>query len=432
VSPVLIADTVLSEEKDMRLRGVLAEVSLENSSFDLSLKPFHSRRKNKPGFGELSVMVDEETTYEVNGEAVDSSAGLAALSALDEDAAIVASGTWNTDSKQYLATQVLAGSSVPWDDADILKGTVVSRVGNELTVRGAVFELADGEYAFNDEVTVSLSEETQIRAAQDKRHRHHRGGVDLSLVDISVGSSVVVNGDYLDESTLDASEGHVRIHKTLLSGNVVSVSPLALELNLINGRQIDIFDFNGTGTSEESDADPLSYEIASSGFQNDLALNDPVRVSGFVSAFGSAPEDFGATTVINNTSVRSHMKLSWGGDGSSMAIADISDAGILFDASEEDVKHTMHQAGMRTDLQSLESMPLVVAGDGEGLFTISQEGETQVYNDFSEYVTAVNEIMANGALIAKFYADGYYNGVENTFSSLKMRLKLVSANEDLE
>jgi len=216
VNPIWIADTMQEEPKPMRLRGALAEVDESGSSFDMNLRPF---RKQLDRFGEATVFVSADTEYEINGALVDSVNGLTSLSELDGRVPVIARGSWDKETQQYTATEVLAGSSVPWAEADILRGTVVARSGNEVTVRGALLELSDGRFAFNDDFMLLVGDATRVLK---------RGERESDLADISIGSALRVTGTLLDDQTLDASAGTVRVMGTSLSGRVVTADPLQL------------------------------------------------------------------------------------------------------------------------------------------------------------------------------------------------------------
>ena len=132
VDPVLLADTEFNNPKSMRLRGLLDEVSTEDHAFSLSVRPFRHFSGN---FGTVRVHISEDTLFEVDGEVFDADTGLSQLQGLGSEAPVITAGEWNRNERAYLATQVYAGSSVAWADADLLKGVVVARTDNELTVR---------------------------------------------------------------------------------------------------------------------------------------------------------------------------------------------------------------------------------------------------------------------------------------------------------
>ena len=85
----------------------------------------------------------------------------------------------------------------------------------------------------------------------------------------------------------------------VIKGVVVSVEPLAVDLLWINGRRPDLFDFSGTGAEETSDAERDYYEIDSGSLTlENIDFRDVVKTRGFITPFGSAPEDYEAHTMI--------------------------------------------------------------------------------------------------------------------------------------
>ncbi len=85
-----------------------------------------------------------------------------------------------------------------------------------------------------------------------------------------------------------------------VSGLVASVSPLEVDLQHINRRMVERYDFTGTGITPDNDADPDRYQIDNGLLSlNSLGLAEPVRVLGFPTPFGTAPLDFTAKTIID-------------------------------------------------------------------------------------------------------------------------------------
>jgi hypothetical protein len=66
----------------------------------------------------------------------------------------------------------------------------------------------------------------------------------------------------------------------------------------INNRSVDLYDFSGTGSDSASDADAEFYQIDSGSLSLEgLGVTDTAAVTGFPTAFGTAPPDFAARTV---------------------------------------------------------------------------------------------------------------------------------------
>ncbi len=417
VQPVFIADTILEEPKPFRLRGLLGAVDSESELFSMDLRPFRVRNG---AFGSVRVHVGDDTAFEVDGVSLDADEGLTALALKGSGTAVITQGAWDREAREYVATSVYAGSSVPWDQADILRGTVVARSGNTLSVRGAIIQLSTGSFIFNDTFTVEVSENTVMT---------QRGEESPSIDGISVGSAIYATGD-VEDTTLDASEGIVRLVKSNVAGSVVATSPLAVDIAYINGRRAALYDFGGTGTSEASDSDPENYEINTNTLDISSVTNgDPIRVRGFTAAFGAAPEDFYANTLVDVADLRGHMVVNYGLIGSATGMSAVDEEGILLNIDDALFRHHIVIAGIPTDLETLDQVPMAVPGGERGIFTIWVNGRLEVYTFYDEFSSALQADLDEGARIVRFDAHGYYDRAMGTFTTQRLGIILNNRSE---
>ncbi len=415
VSPVLVADTILEEPKPHRLRGVLGRVNEAEKTFNVMMRPFRHRLHR---FGSLKAHVSDSTSFEVDGQMYMGDAGLVKLADLPPAAAVVVLGILDYNQRQFNALEVYAGSSVPWGDKDIVSGNVISRTGDTLTIRGATIIRTNGSFAFNDNVTVNLSANTSVVKQADATNTYSKD-------DISVGQNVTILGRLSSATNLDINADHVRMHYTRLTGTVVSVSPLAVDLQGIDRRRIALFDFAGTGIDSANDADANNYEVDSGtlGLAN-LQNGDPVKIRGFVRSFGQAPEDFTAQTIIDVGSVRAHLAVAYG-EGSVNAISSISDVGIQLDLTDAGNLHHMFRAGVATDLQGLVSMPLIAPRDNDkGLFVIARGVSLRVYSTYTEFQQALVTILDGATGVISVHTHGVYDGNENKLIARNINVRL--------
>jgi uncharacterized protein DUF4382 len=421
VKPVLIADTLLEKPKPHRLRGVLGAVDEITQTFNVLMRPFRHGLNNR--FGKLKVQVSEATRYEINGETYASDMGLAQLAGLEPVVPVIVIGELSarsgvTERRKFNALEVYAGTSVPWGNKDIVSGNVISRSANTLVIRGATLIRVDGSFVFNDTVTVNLSDTTTVVKQADVENRY-------TINDLSVGQHVVISGNIIDSANLSLDAEHVRMLFTNVSGSVVTVSPLTVELQSINRRRIVMFDFSGTGTDAASDADAANYEVDSGNLTLDnLQIGDPLIARGHVRPFASAPEDFTAQTLFDATNMRAHLVTTFV-ESSVNAISDMSDAGLLLNLDAAANKHHLYRAGISTDLLSFVSMPVIVPGDsGNGLFVITQAESIRVYTDFSSYQSAVNGLLDGVTEVIAVHANGVYDVNLNQLVSSKINIRL--------
>jgi len=129
----------------------------------------------------------------------------------------------------------------------------------------------------------------------------------FDIDDISVGQRIVVFGTLTDDAPgnlqFSAANAYARKRLSKLRGSVEALPGtqpwLALNLTSINNRSIGLYNFTGTGSDPASDADATFYEIDSGSLSLEgIAVADSLAVAGFPTAFGSAPADFTAQTVV--------------------------------------------------------------------------------------------------------------------------------------
>ncbi len=299
VEPVLYAEVDRELDKPQRLRGPLQSVNVDNGTFHLFIHPFHARLVTgaRP-FGSVNVHTDDNTYFEIDGQAYTGADGLAVLALEPKFTGVIVKGFYRLRPKRFEATEVYAGSSVPGGEMDAATGSVVARNGDILTLRGVTIQRRDGVVVFNDTVTVTVADSTIVRkSASMETH---------TPIEISVGQRIVVFGTLtstdINNLQLDASNGYVRMLFTDLRGQVVANDPVFdkfdLYLTAINGRNPAIFDFTGTGQSPAEDAEPGNYELNVGTLDvSPILVGMSVQARGFVTPFGSAPKDFDATSI---------------------------------------------------------------------------------------------------------------------------------------
>jgi len=426
VNPVLIADTQLEDPKPHRLRGLLDNVDVANAELDIVLRPFLHQRRHS--FGSLTAHTATTTHYEVDGVEYTGEAGLIALAALEKGSAVVAKGILDIENRQYNATEILAGTSVPWGTKDILQGSIISRDANALTVQGGVVLRAEGGYQFNENIQVLIDENTQVFKQGDADTAHLTS-------DISVGQRVMILGvpaiTIGDEYAMDATEGTVRMKYSQVTGLIKSVSPLTVDTQRINGRRSVIYDFTGTGSDAITDADPANYEINTGSLPLDqLSDADPIKVRGFPQPFGQAPEDFVAKTLIDVSQVVSHMVIGYTPMGSDTAIVSVDSEGLTLSLDGTGHAHFLEQAGIIIDLNNLDSAPYVQPKEtNAGLFVISKRGNVNVFSDYEAFQTALNDALNNGVKVRGVNVFGQYDSNTNTITAGKIGVRIVEQIE---
>ncbi|MBB6094558.1 hypothetical protein HNQ60_003445 [Povalibacter uvarum] len=408
-TPSLVASLEPVDEKDLRLRGPLVSVDAASSSYVVDVRPF-GHRSGK--FGQVTVYTNASTAFEVNGTASTGAAGLQALATAGAGTQTLAVGTLSRGDRRFDAQTVYAGTSVPGAGVDAVLGNVLSRVGDELIVRGGTLDRSDdGSSRFiRDPIVVRVSSTTKVL----------RVGAPSSSAfdsqDVSVGQRVLAFGSIEDEAgaaVLDATQGRVRMLPTHLSGTVhdVSAGNLELQLESIDGRAVGAFDFAGTGASADQDADPDSYEVSTGFLGGNLREGRSVRVLGFATTFGAAPPDFEARTVVDMRDSRSSLTVTWGMDGTDAPFSTADDSGLIVDLQNPDLGrlHVLRTGWRVRDLLDLPASPQLVPTGDRAAFVVASRGSCRSFHEFADFLAEIQRQLTAGGAARSLTAHGVYD-----------------------
>ena len=425
VQPFLLASAELETDRSHRLRGLLAEVDEAQETVTLNVRPFRHRRGE---FGSLSFTVSDGTLYEVNGTTYTGADGLAVLAELSaEDAQIPVVAGGMIEEGSLVAETVLAGSSVPWTEHDVARGSVVARSGDSLTLSGVVVEYADGLVARRDQLTVRLGVATAVTAL----------GLDNDTLDadsISVGQRVTAFGALADDVTLDVTDGRVRMNVSQLTASVLAVDDLVLDLHYLNARRPGVFDFSGTGVDAGNDADPAAYEVDTASLAlMSVATDDLVRVRGHVNAYGSAPADFLALSVIDLAVDDRAAALAAAWPRAEDPTTGISSGRIGINLSE--ARAVLKVRGVPIDATNpLESVDLLAPESGRGLYAVAVRGddsgrrEIHLYRSFADLADELLRQLQAGNGFKRMTVHGRYSSESdmNELEAVRASFELVA------
>jgi hypothetical protein len=429
----IVAEVHPVDEKDIRVRGPLVAVSEDEMSYTIAVRPFHDRVGD---FGRFKVRVTDETEFEVDGDMWLGVEGLRALNAAGQGTPTVAKGTLTTSDRTFTADLVLAGSSVPGHDADAVVGNIIKREGNFLTIRGATIiprdTATDRRVHFHDDVVVEVGPDTKVFR---DGYRHS----DLSTDALSIGQRVTVRGNQPIPSTdaaapqvlFDATQGAVRMHVTHLSGVVNMIVPGQADITLhsIDRRRAAVFDFTGTGPSEDLDADPANYEIRTGTLTlSDFASGKPIVAYGFPTAFGMAPPDFTGRSFIDYSDVRSALGVGWGKEGTIAPFLSSGSDGLVLDNRNGDIdqRHYIKQGPVLIDLTALDSNTTIIPREsGRMLFSIKSRDSLRLYSDWDDFVNDLNASLDGATTARSMHAYGQYDVDSNTFTAYKLGIFLL-------
>ena len=422
VTPMLVADVNPDSPKPHRIRGPLDAVDMQAGRFTLILRPFNLLQGDH---GRISFITNSNTTFEINQTTYQGTSGLTVLAQQPRLTATVALGTLDLVTRRFTATEVLAGSSVPFGTSDVVTGNVIARSNNNiLTVQGAEIARSDGTLSFRNTVSVTIASGTKVV-------KQTAVGGTFDIGSISVGQRVTVFGTLNMLGTMDASTGLVRLLVTQLNGTVNSVSgsTVAMTLARIDGRPIGPFIFSGTGTAPGTDAKPTSYQVATGALPlTGITNGTPLKVRGFVQPFGqaTATDDFHAITLIDVTNAPATLVVGW----PSLEAAPFNSyppGGLVVNLLNAGSLHDIFRGGVDTPLSTAAAdAPTVQAiNPARGLFVIGENGTAQVYTvqvytRLSSYQAALRVELAAGRKARSFVATGgtYVDASKTLTSSL--------------
>lgn len=432
--PFVVAEVSPVDEKEIRLRGPVADIDVSEMTYTVALRPFRDRDGD---FGRATVNVTDDTNFAIDGESFAGVAGLEALEAAGTGTPSVAFGVLDVATRSFTAEEVLAGSSVPGIDRDAILGSIVARNGNILTVRGATIFPTDRRAHFHDTVYVEVGAATKVVKDGDRNAA-------VTIADLSPGQRVTVRGSQTSSSTdatapdvlFDATEGVVRMHLSRLSGTVNAVLPgeTTVDLQAINGRRVSVYDFTGTGMTPDTDADPGDYQVATGALGlAAFAEGKPVVAKGFPSAFGFAPPDFTARTLIDFTGVRSRLGLGWGSAGTAAPFLSMGSDGLVIDHLNPaiDVRKYIKQGPVLIDLTTLPSGTRIVPSTADRvLYSIKSGDSIRLYTDFEDFVADLTASLDGATVARSMHAAGRYDAGANEFTAVKLGIFLKDAPMD--
>jgi hypothetical protein len=356
-----------------------------------------------------------------------------------DGATLVATNTDDTtgttiSSVSFSASQVLAGSSAQGWGFDRVSGIVTGRSGDTLTVDDGTLIANDGTNTLiAGTATILIGPNTTVT-------QFGAGSVESNgSTQISVGSLIYAYGTASSVSsssvTLDASAGRVRIGQSTASG-IVSTVPatggsLTLNLTTLGGRSIKAFDFLGTGTSASADANPAQYKVTTGSLTlTNATAGEPVEATGYVTAFGTAPPDFGAQTLLDYTTINAELVVDWN-SGTAAPFASYNTSTIIVDARNSAIgtRHEIQIGGQTVNIVGIAQDPQIVANSSANtVFTIghSVSGSFESFNTYSAFISELQTELTGSVLATNLTAVGQYTANSYSFSASSITLTLAN------
>lgn len=403
VDPVIVAAADSAANVTQQVRGSLSSTDVGEDNFTLDISPFQG---GSGDYGDVIVRATSSTAYIVDQKVHIGSSGVKALDVDGKGTPVLAVGSFDFGKHIFIATQVLAGSSVPGGTKDAIEGVVVARNGNTLTLLDS--NLYHGSnVAFHDTATIDVDSSTVVRESDTPT-------ISKSISNISVGQRILVFGKFTSatSTTLNAAGGFALLEFTDVDGSVLSLvdagenSSVNLNVEAIGDRPISMFDFSSTPSN------PSNFEVAlpCSCLNTGVAIGDPVIVSGFAPKFGTSPPDFNAQALTDFNLADSILSVRWAGAGSRSAFSSVeASSGIVVNLSSSPSEADLREGAEVTDLSSLSAVPAAVS-KALGIYAIQKSGSTQIYVNFTDFVAALQSDLSAGSKVKGFFAVGGYDG----------------------
>jgi hypothetical protein len=446
ITPMVAASMLPIDTKPVRIRGPL--VGARGTFFTTDVTPFDN---SVAGLGQLSITPSDTTTYEINGFVSTGSTGLVQLGALPTNTLTSAFGTLTasnaaatpatptttpasaatvpasttTSGVSFAASHVLVDSSVQGLNLDRVSGIVSARSGNTLAIEDATLVQTDGTNTFVGGTTI-------VNVGPNTLVTFFGQGVAevISPQQISVGSSIDALGTVGTTSAggtlIDASAGHVRLDLTTASGLVAAQGSGALTLNLTNlgGRAIGAFDFAGSGAT----ANQYAVTTAALDLTN-AVVGAPVEVTGFPSAFATAPPNFAASTLLDPTTIQAELVIDWSG-GTAAPFTAFDSSAITLDVHNTGIgpRHQIQIGSQIIDLAGLSSDPMITPNttDSITLFSIGHAASFTIesFNTYDAFITQLQSELNGGTQATGMTAVGQYTAATFAFSATSITLFL--------
>jgi hypothetical protein len=423
VSPFMVANPTPVDTQPVRARGLLVGANPSSSSFVENIRPFEDSYYGP--VGALTVNTSASTYFNINGTIYQGASGLAALNAEPAYTPTTAYGTIGslaTITPAFTASSVYAGTGVANAAYQQVKGFVIARSGNTLTLRGVEYIYQEGvsatPFAYYPTATVTVGPSTVV--TQDG------SPTPVSAQAISVGQRIAAVGVGSVSSsttvTLNATAGWVRLQSTPVWGTLSSgaLGSATLDLLEIGPYAPATFNFAGTGSVSANDANPASYLLGTGTVdESATAAGTLLRADGFVAPFGSAPPDFVATDVAPGTSEESDLIVQWS-TGSAAPFTSYDSTSLVVNLSGAAL------AELVTGPQStpLTGTPSITISGGRQFAVGNATSGISVFDSAAGFAADLTSTLNGSNKVFKLVAMGSYDPATNTFTATRVDLAL--------
>ncbi|MBV8910464.1 MAG: hypothetical protein JOZ89_06860, partial [Gammaproteobacteria bacterium] len=351
-----------------------------------------------------------------------------------------------TITPSFNATAVYGGTSLENPVAEFVSGTVSSRSGSTLNLRGVTYfpppvlanpPIVNGAAvttAFYANVPVTLGSSTVV-----SENGVATGG--LSPDSISVGQEITVSGQATvntstgEPQSIDASAGQVQLLSTPLWGtlNSASAGTAFLDLLALGDFAPSTFDFAGTGTTSANDATPANYQVATGAVDVSAipAATPPLfEMNGLVTPFGSAPPDFSATSIAPASATLQQLVIEWSNAAAATTpFSSFDSTGLVVDLANTALSPTVRYIRTGPDITPLPASPafkITTAGANLVLAVGSAalSSGVSVFNTAAGFAGGLHTALNGTNRVFRLVAYGQYDSGTNSFIASRIYVAL--------
>jgi hypothetical protein len=451
VHPMFTVTAAPIYEKPVFTRGLFVFTDTNAGNFVMNTRPLHDVLNNP--FGALTVIPNAQTYWNINGTVYVGNAGLTALSTLQSETAELQVGVvatpgfpfGNLDNIQpnITAAQIYVGTSLESTIQDHITGIVASNANGTMEILGAALVDRLGLYGYQTYVPVTVGNQTLVTVDGQN--------VQANLGDVAIGQFIDVSGqdtvtdDGLNNPTsLDATQGEIRLQPTTLWGSLSSATPGSANVNFISPLtgwfmhyEPFALDFGGAKLPSGVDSTLTDYVINTG--STDLSSTAPGTLMQFV-GLGNAPGQepptppyFTASTSTPASSLPQQLVIEYGANGSvnpfSAIIADPTTGDQTIYVNLQDI--TLNQAVINsgpqtTNIIGLPTLPnpqlfaiqlAISSNQAEYLYTIGNVlNSTFVFSDPTAFAAKI-PVMTALAGVTKIVATGSWDGAGHFYAT---------------
>lgn len=413
--PAFVLRVDPSTPKAIASIGTLTSVTTQTSSFVAAV-----RATGGGVVSSVTFQANGATVFQVDGVPALGATGLTALAALPADTSIQCLGTLAASSGKVNVTYVEAGKGTYNGGSDIVEGHVVARAGGigsdaVLQVLGYSNNAAHTSflYATTFLVNTSFSNTKVVRRGSSTA---------FDVDDLNVGQRVRVFGT-LSGTTMSASSATsvIRMQPTRVFGAAAGApvgTTLTLDVSRIGSLPDNAFAWNDGGATP---VDPNAFEadIGALGVGLGISSVSLVSTEGYFTGIGAAGVDFTADSVTNASTAAALLfvrnRLSTGFTVLVTANASQIQLNVVGPAAAGEVAIVDRGLVGSSPLPTAPT-PTINHPSGAGFYSLRDRTShtVRVFTRFSDFSSALQSDIVQGATLVQLGALGTYTAVINT------------------